>query len=176
MGTKAIFKIYNEGKFVIGSWVKYDGGVSDTSIFPYFIKNLNYDANKKSIYDTINQFVSDGKFNNLSSWNKNKPFYSQMEENGMTPVKVLFWEKSLSEKKLLENDVYGEYTYEIRFTKDKLKIKVIYGITEKTYVFNGFPNMDNIRIMIKELNDWVYDLDYGLNDCNCGEDNNEITE
>lgn len=170
MGTKAIFKIYNEGKFVIGSWVKWNGGVDTTSIFPHFLKNLSYNMDKKSIYNIINQFVSDSKFNNLTGLIKKKPFSRQMEDNGMTYVDVLFWENPLSDKKLLENDLYGEYTYEIRFTKDKVKIKVIYGIDENIFVFNWFPNIDNINNILKELNDWVYDLEYGLNDCNCGED------
>jgi len=176
MGTTAIFKIYNEGKFVIGSWVKWNGGVGSNGIFPYFLKNLSYNADKKSIYDIINQFVLNNKFNSLTGFDKKKPFSRQMEDNGMAYVDLLFWETSLSENKLLQNDLYGEYTYEVRFTKDRIKIKVIYGIHEKIFVFNWFPNIDNINIVIKELNDWVNDIDYGLNDCNCGEDNNEITE
>lgn len=169
MGTKAIFKIYNEGKFVIGSWVKWNGGVDTTSIFPFFLKNLKYDFDKKSFYDLINKFVNDNKFNNLTGLIKNKPFSRQMDDNGMTDVDVLFWETSLSDKKLMENDLYGEYTYEVRFTKNKIKIKVIYNGHEKTYELKGIWGTTTIIRTIDDMNKWVDDIEYGLNDCNCGE-------
>ena len=41
MGTRAIFKIWLNGKFVLGSWNKWDGGVNDTGIFPHFLTSLN---------------------------------------------------------------------------------------------------------------------------------------
>ena len=55
MGTKAIFKIYNEGKFVIGSWIKYDGGITTTSVFPYVIKSLT-SSNKQTWFNKLNNF------------------------------------------------------------------------------------------------------------------------
>lgn len=167
MGTKAIFKIFNEGKFVIGSWVRFDGGVGQNDIFPYFINKLKYDVDKKSIYDTINQFVLDGKFNNLSTWDKKNPFRSQMNEDWQTSVSVLFWEKSISEKKLLEQSIYADYTYEFRFNKDGVKIKVIYTIYEKTFELKGYWNTTSIIKMVQDLNKWVDDIEYGLNDCDC---------
>jgi hypothetical protein len=174
MGTKAIFKIYNEGKFVIGSWVKYDGGVSSTSIFPYFLNKLKYDVDKKSIYDSINQFINDGNYRTMFG-DKKIPFIRQINDDGMNETEVLFWDTCLSDVKLYREGVWAEYTYEVRFTKDKVKIKVIYNGHEKTYELKGYWGTMKIASIITDVNKWVDDIEYGLNDCNCGEDNKEET-
>jgi hypothetical protein len=189
MGTKAIFKIWLDNKFVLGSWVKYDGGINDTCIFPHFLTSLNkFDLSKKHLYDIINKFVLDSKFNNLSyGGNAKRPFKAQMNDSFMGEVNVLFWEKNIGDKKLMEEYVWGEYIYEVRITDTQVKIKVIYGINEKEYVLKNaweynsqkhtnFLGKKEITKLLTDANKWVYDLDYGLNDCNCGEDNKEITE
>jgi hypothetical protein len=175
MGTQAIFKIYNEGKFVIGSWIRHDGGVETTSIFPYFLKTLKYDVDKKSIYDSINQFIEDGNYGVMFGDKKN-PFSRQMNDEGMTSCDVLFWDTYLSDKKLLKEGIWADYFYEVRFTTDKVKIKIIYNGHEKTYELRGYWNTNQILPIITDVNNWIDDIEYGLNDCNCGEDNKEITE
>jgi hypothetical protein len=175
MGTKAIFKIYNDNKFVIGSWVKHDGGVNTTSIFPYFLKNLKYDVDKKSIYDTINQFINDGKYGVMFG-DKKKPFSRQTTDEGMTECEVLFWDIPLSDAKLWKEYITGQFVYEVRFSSDKVKIKINYNGNEKTYELKGYWNTTSIIKIVGDVNKWIDDIEYGLNDCNCGEDNNEITE
>lgn len=181
MGTRAIFKIYENGKFLLGSWVKYDGGVSQHSIFPYVMKHTDistYMNLKNMYYKSINNYLLDGKFRRLGFGSGvNKPFQSQMDDNCMAPVDVLFWDKPLSDAKLMKDYISGQFVYEIRFTKDKFKIKVDYNGNTKEWVSKNADNHDDfISNMLKEVSDWVEDIDYGLNDCNCGEDNNEITE
>ncbi len=181
MGTTAIFKIYENGKFLLGSWVKFDGGVSQHSIFPYVMKNTDISTHmnlKKMYYDSINNYQLDNKFRYLGSGNGvNKPFQSQMDDNGMAPVDVLFWEKPLSDAKLWKQYISGQFVYEIRFTKDKFKVKIDYNGNTKEWVSkNAEEHHDFISNMLKEVVEWVEDIDYGLNDCNCGEDNKEITE
>ena len=185
MGTKAIFKIYNEGKFVIGSWVKYDGGVEATSVFPYFLKNLKHKIEKKSFYDAINKFVNDGKFGSMFG-DKKKPFINQINEDGMISPDVLFWDTNLSDKKLMTENIWGEYIYEVRFGKKNIKIKINYNSNQKeieikdgwNWVLENHPSHNDTMILsiMNDVYKWVDDIDYGLNDCNCGEDNNEITE
>jgi hypothetical protein len=188
MGTRAIFKIWLNGKFVLGSWNKWDGGVNDTGVFPHFLTSLNkLTLSKKQLYDIINKFVLDSKFNNLTSGNKKNPFSAQMNDNFTSGVDVLFWETNLNDNRLMEQYVWGQYVYEVRITDTQVKIKVIYVIDEKEYVLknaweythhNHNYKLGNKEItkLLTDVNKWVYDLDYGLNDCNCGEDNNEITE
>jgi hypothetical protein len=166
MGTKAIFKIYNDGKFVIGSWIKYDGGVSETSVFPNFLKNLKYNLDKKSFYDYINKFVNDGKFGSMFG-DKKKPFINQINDEGMISPDVLFWDTSISDTKLMQNFIWSEYTYEVRFTKSKVKIKVIYNGNEKVYELKPYWGTGTILSIINDVNDWVDDIEYGLNDCDC---------
>jgi hypothetical protein len=168
MGTKATFKIYNDGKFVIGSWIKYDGGVSETSVFPNFLKNLKYDLDKKSFYDYINKFVNDGKFGSMFG-DKKKPFINQINDEGMTSPDVLFWDTSMSDKKLMENYIWGEYTYEVRFTKKVINIKINYNGAEKVFYMKRDFGTGSIIGTINEVQDWVDDIEYGLNDCDCKE-------
>jgi hypothetical protein len=170
MATKAIFKIYNDGKFLMGSWVKYDGGVSDTSIFPHFIKSIKPDVNKKSIYDIINKFVNDNKFRTMFGDNK-KPFINQTNDEGMTGVDVLFWDKSISDAKLYKENVWGEYIYEVRFTKGNVKIKVIYNGNEKILYWKRDWGTGTIISTIKEVSKWIDGIEYGLNDCDCADHN-----
>ena len=178
MGTKAIFKIYENGKFLLGSWVKFDGGVSQHSIFPYVMKHTDISTHmnlKKMYYDSINHYLLDGKFRRLGIGSGvNKPLISQIDENGMAPVDVLFWDKSLSDAKLWNDYISGEFVYEIRFTKDKFKIKVDYNGNTKEWVSKNAEEHQNfVSNMLKEVVEWVDEIDYGLNDCNCGENNNE---
>ena len=179
MGTKAIFKIYDNGKFVMGSWVKYDGGVNDTSVLRPVLYSLGKDFNKERFYHTINKFVNDGKFRNMFG-DKKKPFINQINEEGMTAVDVLFWDIPLSDAKLYKDYIWGEFIYEIRYVKDGVNIKVSYNgneITKKVGTdMYGNLRTGGIQHILIDLNKWVEDIDYGLNDCNCGEDNNEITE
>ena len=179
MGTKAIFKIYDNGKFVMGSWVKYDGGVDDTSILRPVLLSLGKDFNKQAFYQTINRFVNDGKFRNMFG-NKKKPFINQINEEGMAPVDVLFWDIPLSDKKLMDDYIWGEFIYEIRYVKDGVNIKVSYNGNEitKKIVRDMYGNLraGNTQHILIDLNNWVDEIDYGLNDCNCGEDKTEITE
>jgi hypothetical protein len=170
MATKAIFKIYENGKFLLGSWVKFDGGINQHSIFPYFIKNIKYDMDKKSIYDIINKFVNDNKFRTMFG-DKKKPFINQTNDEGMTGVDVLFWDKPITDKKLYEENVWGEYIYEVRFTKSKIKIKVIYNGNEKTFQLGAYWGTNSIVRILDELNKWVDGIEYGLNDCDCAEHN-----
>jgi hypothetical protein len=166
MGTKAIFKIYNNNKFVIGSWVKHDGGVNTTSIFPYFLKNLKYDVDKKSIYDTINQFIADNNYGVMFG-DKKKPFSRQRTDEGMTECEVLFWDIPLSDKKLMKEYVWAEYTYEVRFSSDRVKIIINYNGNEKTYELKGYWNTTSIIKIVGDVNKWIDDIEYGLNDCDC---------
>jgi hypothetical protein len=179
MGTKAIFKIYDNGKFVMGSWVKYDGGVDDTSVLRPVLYSLGKDFNKERFYHTINKFVNDGKFRNMFG-DKKKPFINQINEEGMTSVDVLFWDIPLSDTKLYKDYIWGEFIYEIRYVKDGVNIKVSYNGNEITKKVGrdmyGNLRTAGIQGILIDLNKWVEDIDYGLNDCNCGEDNNEITE
>ncbi len=179
MGTKAIFKIYDNGKFVMGSWVKYDGGVDDTSVLRPVLYSLGKDFNKERFYHTINKFVNDGKFRNMFG-DKKKPFINQINEEGMTSVDVLFWDIPLSDAKLYKDYIWGEFIYEIRYVKDGVNIKVSYNGNEITKKVGrdmyGNLRTAGIQGILIDLNKWVEDIDYGLNDCNCGEDNNEITE
>ena len=166
MGTKAIFKIYNNNKFVIGSWVRHDGGIETTSIFPYFLKTLKYDVDKKSIYNSINQFIEDGDYGVMFGDKKN-PFSRQMNDEGMTSCDVLFWDIPLSDKKLTNEGIWAEYTYEVRFSSDKVKIKIIYNGHEKTYELKGYWSIQQIIPIITDVKNWVDDIEYGLNDCDC---------
>ena len=179
MGTKAIFKIYDNGKFVMGSWVKYDGGVDDTSILRPLLLSLRNNFSKQSFYQTINSFVNDGKFGTMFG-DKKKPFINQINEEGMAPVDVLFWDIPLSDKKLMTDYIWGEFIYEIRYVKDGVNIKVSYNGNEITKKIGreiyGNLRTGDIQHILIDLNNWVDEIDYGLNDCNCGEDNNEITE
>jgi hypothetical protein len=179
MGTKAIFKIYDNGKFVMGSWVKYDGGVDDTSVLRPVLYSLGKDFNKERFYHTINKFVNDGKFRNMFG-DKKKPFINQINEEGMTSVDVLFWDIPLSDTKLYKDYIWGEFIYEIRYVKDGVNIKVSYNGNEITKKVGrdmyGNLRTAGIQGILIDLNKWVEDIDYGLNDCNCGEDKNEITE
>lgn len=169
MGTKAIFKIYNEGKFVIGSWVKYNGGVDSISIFPYFLKTLKYDVDKKSIYDSINQFINDCNYGSMFG-DKKTPFSRQINDDGMKEAEVLFWDISLSDKKLMNEGIWAEYTYEVRFTNDKVKVKVIYNGNEKTYELKGYWNTTSITKITGDVSKWIDDIEYGLNDCDCNDE------
>jgi hypothetical protein len=179
MGTNAIFKIYDNGKFVMGSWIKYDGGVDDTSALRPVLYSLGKDFNKQRFYHTINKFVNDGKFGSMFG-NKKKPFINQINEEGMAPVDVLFWDIPLSDKKLMEDYIWGQFIYEIRYVKDGVNIKVSYNGNEITKkigreMYGNLRTADSQHILM-DLNKWVDEIDYGLNDCNCGEDNKEITE
>jgi hypothetical protein len=80
---------------------------------------------------------------------------------------VLFWDISISDTKLMENFVWSEYTYEVRFTKSKVKIKVIYNGNEKVYELKPYWGTGTILSIINDVNDWVDDIEYGLNDCDC---------
>ena len=175
MGTTAIFKIYKDGKFLLGSWVKFDGGVSQHSIFPYFLNNLTTDADKKSIYHIINDYLLDGKFRRLGIGSGvNKPFQSQMNDDCMAPVDVLFWDKPLSDAKLWKDYISGQFVYEIRFNKKEINIKINYNGAEKVFSMKRNFGTGSIIGTINEVVEWVEDIDYGLNDCNCGEDKTEI--
>jgi hypothetical protein len=179
MGTKAIFKIYDNGKFVMGSWVKYDGGVDDTSILRPVLLSLRNNFSKQAFFQTINKFVNDGKFGSMFG-DKKKPFINQINEDGMAPVDVLFWDIPLSDKKLMDDYIWGQFIYEIRYVKDGVNIKVSYNGNEITHKLTrkeyGVYNTADIQHILIDLNKWVDEIEYGLNDCNCGEDNNEITE
>lgn len=174
MGTKAIFKVYEDGKFVFGSWVKYNGGVQDHSLVRKVMTNLRAKFSKLAFYQTINSYVSDSNFGFLQSGDKKKPFSTQINDDGMKECEVLFWDIPMSDKKLMENNVWGEYIYELRYTKNGLTFKVIYNGNTKTYkltpdqynIFSG----GNIQAILMDLNKWVDEIEYGLNDCNCGED------
>jgi hypothetical protein len=77
----------------------------------------------------------------------------------------------------MKDYISGQFVYEIRFTKDKFKIKVDYNGNTKEWISKNAEEHQNfVSNMLKEVSDWLNDIDYGLNDCNCGEDNNEITE
>ena len=181
MGTTAIFKIYENGKFLLGSWVKDDGGVRDWNVLSYVMKytSIAEHMNLKAMYyNSINKYQLDNKFRTLGvGCGVNKPFQSQMNDDFMAPVDVLFWDKPLSDAKLWKQYISGQFVYEIRFTKDKFKIKVDYNGNTKEWISkNAEEHQDFVSNMLKEVSDWLNDIDYGLNDCNCGEDNKEITE
>jgi hypothetical protein len=104
----------------------------------------------------------------------------------MTSPDVLFWDTNLSDKKLMTENIWGEYIYEVRFGKKNIKIKINYNSNQKeieikdgwNWVLENHP-LHNDTMILSIMNDvykWVDDIDYGLNDCNCGEDNKEITE
>jgi len=174
MGTKAIFKIYDNGKFVMGSWVKYDGGVETTSIFPYVMKALT-SSKKQNWFNKLNNFILEKNYGVIFG-NKKKPFIHQINDDGMTETEILFWDISLSDKKLMDEGIWAEYIYEIRFTKSGVKVKVVYNSNEKTYTIKNVWDYNETNNIITDVKNWVDEIDYGLNDCNCGEDNNEITE
>jgi len=168
MGTKAIFKIYRNGKFLLGSWIKFDGGASNHGVFPYVMKNVDMKADdglKYHFFKTINDYVNLSKFTSLTIINKKKPFLTQVDSNGMTPVDVLFWDTNLSEKKLIDNDVWAEIQYELRITKNDVKVKVDYNGNINTFKLR---NAASIHDLCKEVFNWIDDVDYGLNDCDCG--------
>lgn len=174
MGTRAIFKIYENGKFLLGSWVKFDGGVSEHSIFPYVMKHTRIGEHhnlKKSYFDSINKYLLDNKFRTLGvGCGVNKPFQRQMDDNFSAPVEVLFWDKSISDAKLWKDYISGQFVYEIRFTKNQFKLKIDYNGNIKEWVSkNPDDHNDFISNMLKEVVEWVDDIEYGLNDCNCGE-------
>lgn len=175
MGTKAIFKIYENGNFVLGSWVKYNGGVQDHQFLSCVLKSITgYEVDKKHYYDQINKFITDMNYGFLQSGDKKKPFSTQINDDGMKECEVLFWDIPMSDKKLMENNVWGEYIYELRYTKNGLTFKVIYNGNTKTYKltpdqYNNFSG-GNIQHILMDLNKWVDEIEYGLNDCNCGED------
>jgi len=174
MGTKAIFKIYDNGKFVMGSWVKYDGGITSTSVFPYVMKALTL-STKEYWFNKLNNFILEKNYTTMFG-DKKKPFSRQINDDGMTEAEILFWDISLSDKKLMDEGIWAEYIYEIRFTKSGVKIKIVYNSNEKIYTIkNVWDNNETSKILVDVVK-WVDDIDYGLNDCNCGEDNNEITE
>ncbi len=170
MGTKAIFKIYDNGKFVMGSWVKYDGGVNDTSVLRPVLYSLRKDFSKQGFYQTINSIVNDGKFATIFG-DKKTPFINQINEEGMTSPDVLFWDIPLSDKKLMNHYIWGEFIYEIRYVKDGVNIKVSYNGNEITKKVGremyGNLRSGDIQHNLIELNKWVEDIDYGLNDCDC---------
>jgi hypothetical protein len=168
--TKAIFNIYENGKFVLGAWVKSDGGVRDNSIFPYVMEetDISTDRNLKySFYKTINNYITERNFRSMFGDKKN-PFRNQFDSEGMKSVDVLFWENKLSDKQLLKNYLWGEYTYEIRFTKKSLKVKVNYSGQSREWVNNNADqHEDFIDKMLDEVEVWVDNIDFGLNDCDC---------
>ena len=172
MGTTAIFKIYENGKFLLGSWVKFDGGVSQHSIFPYVMKHTDIGGEmnlKKMYYNSINQYLLDNKFRQLGfGCGVNKPFQTQMEDNFMAPVEVLFWDKPLSDAKLWKQFIGGQFVYEIRFTKSQFKVKVDYNGNTKEWVSKDADNHRSfVNEMLEEVIKWADDIDYGLNDCDC---------
>ena len=173
--TKAIFKIYENNKFVLGAWVKSDGGVRPNSIFPYVMENTNiaYDYNLKyTFYEAIINYIQETNFRVMFG-NKKNPFSLQSNSEGMKPVDVLFWENNLSDKKLLNENVWGEYIYEIRFTKKALKVKVDYASNTREWV-NTKPELhdDFIEQILQEVAEWVDNIDFGLNDCDCDKEEN----
>ena len=174
MGTTAIFKIYENGKFLLGSWVKDDGGITDTSIFPYVLKRLTSSV-KQTWFNKLNNFILEKNYTTMFG-NKKKPFINQTNDDGMTNTEILFWDISLSDKKLMDEGIWGQYIYEIRFTKSGVKIKIIYNGNENNYTIKNVWDFHEANNILEDVVKWVNDIDYGLNDCNCGEDNNEITE
>jgi hypothetical protein len=167
--TKAIFNIYENGKLVLGAWVKSDGGVGDNSIFPYVMWNcVGGERSAKSLfYETINEYLEQTKFR-LMFGDKKNPFWKQMNSEGMKEVDVLFWDKKLSDKQLLKENVWGEYTYEIRFTKKSIKVKVDYSGHSRQWVNNKADQHEEfINKMLEEVKAWVDNIDFGLNDCDC---------
>ena len=127
---------------------------------------------KKSIYDTINQFLNDNKFGNMFG-DKKKPFSRQINDEGMNECDVLFWDNNLSDTKLMNSYVWADYVYEVRFNKKSIKIKIIYyGNVKEIEIKDGWgyegilTNWKTTSI-IKDISDWINDVDYGLNDCNC---------
>jgi hypothetical protein len=177
MGTRAIFRFYKDGKFLLGSWVKWDGGLSANSIFPDVMNLLYRDINptKLSLFHTIKDYVVDSRFPHLFG-DKKDPFKYQIQNEAILGDDVLFWDIPLSDKKLMEKYLWGEYIYEIRFVKGGIKIKINHNGNEKEYALKGYRTHDKVLKIIKDAQDWDYELEYGLNDCNCGEENKEITE
>jgi hypothetical protein len=172
MGQTAIFKIYENGKFLLGSWVKYDGGVSEHSIFPYVMKNADINEHKSlkySYYSIINEYLLKNKFRRIGLGCPDKnPFQSQINDEGMTAVEVLFWDKPLSDAKLWKQYIAGQFVYEIRFTKNQFKVKVDYNGNTKEWVCKDDNNHNYfITNMLEELVEWIDDIEYGLNDCDC---------
>ena len=175
MGTRAIIKYYKDGKFLLGSWVKFDGGVSTHSIFPTIMTTLSANADKYQLFQDIKDYVCKNRFPHLFGDKKN-PFKYQIQNDAILGDDVLFWDIPLSDKKLMESYVWGEYIYEIRFVKGGIKININHNGNEKSYMLKGYITTDKILNIIKDAQEWDYELEYGLNDCNCGEDNKEITE
>ncbi len=168
--TKAIFKIYENNKFVLGAWVKSDGGVKPNSLFPYVMKSEElekYQTLKRAYYNAINQYIQDHKFLIMSGDKKN-PFWKQMDSQGMKAVDVLFWENNLSDKKLLKENLWGEYIYEIRLTNKQMKVKVDYSNNTREWINKNEKQHDEfISKMLQEVVEWVDNIDFGLNDCDC---------
>jgi len=171
MGTTAIIKIYENGKFLLGSWVKDDGGITNTSIFPYVLKSLTSSV-KQTWFNKLNNFILEKNYGVMFG-DKKSPFGRQINDDGMSETKILFWDISLSDKKLMEEGIWGQYIYEIRFTKDRVKIKIVYNGNEKNHTIKNVWDFQETNNILEDVVKWVDDVDYGLNDCNCGEDNEE---
>lgn len=178
MGTKAIFKIYENGNFVFGSWVKYGGGVQDHQFLSCVLKSITgYEVDKKHYYDQINKFITDMNYGFLQSGDKKKPFSTQINDDGMKECEVLFWDTPLSDKKLMEQHVWGEFIYEVRVGKNDVKLKVSYNGHTKVVKLKIWDWNKNAERWILRANEekttqqeiikWVDDIDFGLNDCNC---------
>ena len=130
--------------------------------------NIAYDYNLKyTFYEAIINYIQETNFRVMFG-NKKNPFSLQSNSEGMKPVDVLFWQNHLSDKKLLNENVWGEYIYEIRFTKKALKVKVDYASNTREWINkNAELHDDFIETMLTEVAEWVDNIDFGLNDCDC---------
>jgi hypothetical protein len=67
----------------------------------------------------------------------------------------------------MDEGIWAEYIYEIRFTKAGVKVKVVYNSNEKTYTIKNVWDYNETNNIIVDVVKWVDEIDYGLNDCDC---------
>jgi hypothetical protein len=166
--TRAVVKLYLNGKFELGAWVSHLGHPNP------FLRNIlkkvdleNTEKLSQNVWSNILLFANHHTWRWLKVPKKKAAFNNQLNKDKTAKVYSMFWGINLNEFDLYDNGLFGEWEYTIRVNKKNVKIEVKY--QGEVFSWEGsYKSLDNSRDdIITQMEEWGIKIDKELADCDC---------